>query len=178
MTPGIRWTGILPTEIVKNIATLGPLGYWTKMPGTVGSFAGLFWYTLAFHFASPIGYLLLLLASLYIAAAFCGEAEIRLFKQDPPEVILDEFVCIPICFIGLQGAMVMLGYWAWVMLLMGFLIFRVFDIFKPLGIKKMQNLPGGYGVVADDVVAAIATCVLLNLLWFLYRVNSAPFNGG
>ena len=168
MTPGIRWTEYLPTQYINNIATLGPLGFWGKMPGTNGSFAGLFWYTMAFYMASPMGFALLLLGSLYLAVAFCGEAEVRMFKSDPSEVILDEFVSIPICFIGLGGAIASLGGWAWVLLLLGFLIFRFFDIVKPFGIKKLQSLPGGYGVVVDDVVAAIATCVVLHVLWFVF----------
>ena len=166
MTPGIRWTGFLPTKYINNVATLGSLGYWGKAPGTIGSVAGVLWYTVAFHQTSLIGYFLLLLVSLYIAVAFCGEAEVRMFKTDPSEVILDEFVAIPICFIGLQGAMLQLGVWAWVMLLLGFLLFRFFDILKPLGIKKLQDLPGGYGVVVDDVVAAMVSCIVLHALWF------------
>ena len=45
-----------------------------------------------------------------------------------------------------------------------FCIFRFFDILKPLGINRIQRLPGGLGVVADDVAAALATCVVLNVI--------------
>lgn len=168
MTPGCRWTVALPTSFVKNCATLGPLGFWGKAPGTVGSLAGILWYTVAFHFLDPVSYVLLLAATLYFAVAICGEAEDRMFKRDPGEVILDEFVCIPICFIGLQGAITSLGGWAWVMLLAGFAGFRFFDILKPLGIKKLQSKPGGWGVVVDDAVAALATCVCLHIGWVIY----------
>jgi len=54
------WTKFLTTPVVVNFATLGPIGTRLKAPGTWGSVAGVLWYTVAFHFASPIGYLFLL----------------------------------------------------------------------------------------------------------------------
>ncbi|WOO40586.1 phosphatidylglycerophosphatase A [Rubellicoccus peritrichatus] len=171
MTPGARWTTVLPSPLVINLATLGPLGFWGKAPGTVGSVAGILWYTAAFHFLNPVGYVLLLAASIYFAVAICGEAEVRMFKRDPGEVILDEVVAIPVCFIGLQPAITQLGSWAWIMLLAGFGVFRFFDILKPLGIKSLQSKPGGWGVVIDDVAAALATCVVLHIGWIIYIVN-------
>ena len=102
-----------------------------------------------------------MLASCYFAVGICGEAEKRLKKVDPGEVIIDEVVAMPICFIGLKpfiaeghGAAVFLGT---------FLVFRFFDILKPIGIKKLQRYYGGFGVVIDDVVASLATCVVMNL---------------
>lgn len=157
------WTALLPSPVVNHVATLGPVGYWGKAPGTNGSAAGLLFYTACFHFLSPLGYLLALAVCVYLAIAFCGEAEQRLFKRDPGEVILDEFVAIPVCFIGLQPAIASLGGWAWTILLAGFALFRFFDILKPLGIKRLQALPGGVGVVVDDLAAALATCVCLHV---------------
>lgn len=171
MTPGARWTTILPSSLVKNLATLGPLGFWGKAPGTIGSAAGILWYTVAFHYLNPFGYVLLLAVSLYFAVAICGEAEVRMFKRDPGEVILDEFVAIPVCFIGLQGAIYQLGGWAWVILVAGFGLFRLFDILKPFGISKLQEKPGGWGVVVDDVAAALATCLTLHIGWMIYVFN-------
>ena len=55
----------------------------------------------------------------------------------------------------------------WLVLLVGFLLFRLFDILKPLGIKKLQDYPGGVGVVLDDVAAGFATCISLFLLAFV-----------
>lgn len=161
------WTRMLPGPLVTGLATLGPVGSRLPAPGTMGSIAGLVWYTLVFHHLDPIGFILLFLISCYFAAAICGEAEIRMAKRDPGEVILDEFVAVPLCFFGLQGAIAQMGSWAWVILVAGFGLFRLFDILKPLGIDRLQNLPGGIGVLMDDVAAALATCLCLHVFWYL-----------
>jgi phosphatidylglycerophosphatase A len=153
---------LLPSSVVVNLATLGPLGRVRKAPGTVGSVAGLVWFTLVFFYAPPFTYVVFGGISIVIAVLFCGEAEVRLRKVDPGEIILDEFVAIPFCFIGLQPYL-----WegrAWLIVLLGFLLFRFFDVLKPLGIKRLQSMDGGMGVVMDDLAAAFATAVCLHLL--------------
>lgn len=157
----------MPSPIVTNLATLGPLGYLGKAPGTNGSVAGVILFTVMFYPLSPLGYLLMLALWIYLSIAFCGEAEKRLFKRDPGEIILDEVVALPVCFIGLQPAIAAWGGWAWLILLAGFGLFRFFDILKPLGIKQLQFMPGGLGVVADDLAAGVATCICLHLLVWL-----------
>jgi phosphatidylglycerophosphatase A len=49
-------------------------------------------------------------------------------------------------------------------MIIGFIIFRIFDILKPLGINRLQKLPGGIGIVADDIVAAIYSNITLKAL--------------
>lgn len=156
------WTSFLPSGLVCNLATLGPLGRIRPGPGTVGTLAGIFWYTVVFSNAGPLGWLIGLALSLYLAIAICGEAEIRLGKRDPGEVILDEFVAVPICFIGLSPATYAVH--PLLLLVLAFVLFRLFDIFKPFGIARLQSRPGGYGVVADDVAAALATCACLHVI--------------
>lgn len=152
----------LPPSIVKFLSTLGPVGFWGKAPGTNGSFFGLFWYSLAFHQLQPFWYFIYLFLSITFAISICDDAERIFQKKDPNFVILDEFVAMPVCFIGLQKAMS--EHPMWLFMLLGFLLFRFFDILKPLGIKKLQDLPGGKGVVIDDIAAALATCACLHLI--------------
>ncbi len=155
------WIAFFPTKWVQNVATIGPIGFWGKCPGTNGTAVGLVWYTLFFHNLSPLGYFLLTFASVYLAIAICGEAELIFNKKDPVCAILDEVVAVPICFIGLQTAM--RQHPMWVVLLLGFILFRIFDIFKPFGINSLQKLDGGLGIVIDDVAAAFLTCVCLHI---------------
>ncbi len=163
------WLRLLPDRTVISVATLGAAGRVKKAPGTVGTAAGLVWFTFVFFSAGPLVYLFIGGLSLVFAVLFCGEAELRLQKVDPGEVVLDEFVAVPFCFIGLQPALH--AGPAWLAILAGFLVFRLFDIVKPFGIRRLQRLPGGIGVVADDFAAAIATAVVLHLFvrfapWF------------
>ncbi len=159
---------MLPSHVIKNLATLGPLGYWGKAPGTVGSIAGVLWFTVLFLPLTLFGFLIAFIFTAYLATEICGEAEERMFKDDPREIILDEFVAMPLCYLGLQPYMYMHREFLWLYIIAGFVLFRFFDIIKPIGIKKLQKLPGGIGVVFDDLGAAIATCITLHLcLWGL-----------
>lgn len=155
----------VPTTWILNVATFGRVGFYGKMPGTNGSFVGLIWYTLFFHGLAPLAYLLWCVISAYCACGICTQAEILLQRKDPSCIILDEVVAMPFCFLGLQAAMQ--RYPVWWFMLGGFLLFRLLDIVKPFGIKKLQQLPGGLGIVVDDVVAALVTCVCLHIIILL-----------
>lgn len=157
------WPRLLPTAWVVNLAMLGPVGRVKRGPGTAGSAVGLLYFTVFFAWLPAWGILLASLPMLYLAVAICGEAEFRLGQRDPGGVVLDEFVVMPLCFLGwraLPGAWIEQG--GWIVFLAGFALFRLFDIAKPLGISRLQNLPGGWGVVADDFAAALAACATLH----------------
>lgn len=164
------WPRFLPSQTVLNIATLGPLGRKLPAPGTWGSVAGLLYYTVFFlDRVGLVGTLLVTAVVGYLAVAFCGEAEFRLGRKDPGEVILDEFVVMPLCFLGWPAQVGPMPRWA--VLLAGFALFRLFDILKPFGISKLQDLPGGWGVVIDDVAAALAACGTLHLIVWIWRMK-------
>lgn len=160
---------MLPSRWVIALATLGPLGRRLPAPGTWGSLAGLLYFAVFFQRAGTGAVLIATLVGGYLAVALCGEAEIRTGKKDPGEVILDEVVAIPLCFLGwrpLQAAAP-----AWLLLLAGFALFRLFDILKPFGIARLQSLPAGWGVVVDDLAAALAACATLHVaVWVWLRV--------
>ncbi len=136
-------------------------------PGTWGSLLGVLWFLVLLwprHLGVfTAGALTGLIASVWI----CGAAERILGRTDPPSVVLDELVAIPLCYAGWVG-------WVWletgqvpapayflrgsaVWLTLGiFLAFRAFDIAKPWPIGAAQRLRGGWGVTADDALAALA----------------------
>jgi phosphatidylglycerophosphatase A len=164
-----RWPRVLPDAVVLGCATLGPVGRRLPAPGTWGSLAGLLWFAVFFARASPGAVLVAAAVSGYLAVGLCGEAEVRLRERDPGRVILDEFLAMPLCFLGwpaLAGQPP-----GWVVLAGGFALFRFFDILKPLGIGRLQRLPGGWGIMADDYAAALATCATLHAAaWIWSRV--------
>jgi phosphatidylglycerophosphatase A len=151
------------------LATLGPVGRRMPAPGTWGSVGGLLYFTVFFYPLGLLGNLVLSAIGGYLAVALCGEAEFRLARKDPGEVILDEFVAMPLCFLGWSELQ---GPWPkWAVLLSGFALFRLFDILKPFGIKKLQDLPGGWGIVIDDFAAALATCFVMHAAKYIWLLQ-------
>ncbi len=158
------WPRSLSSGLVVGLATLGPIGRRLPAPGTWGSLVGVGYFWILFPSLGWVGNVVVSALAAWVAVGLCGEAEIRLNKQDPGEVILDEFVSIPLCFLGWPTIVSVMPVWA--ALLAGFALFRLFDITKPLGISKLQHLPGGWGVVIDDLAAALAACATLHLgIW-------------
>lgn len=161
------WLRHVPTKFVVAVATLGPLGRRLPAPGTWGSLAGLLYTLLLFRRLSWAETLVYTLIASYMAVAFTGEAARRLGKKDPGEIILDEFVVIPLVFLGWRAGSA--AHWPeWLVALTGFALFRLYDITKWLGIRRLQSWPGGWGIVVDDFVAALAACATLHLgawLW-------------
>lgn len=165
----IFWTAALPTRFVVNCATLGPVGRVKQAPGTWGSVAGLALYAVCFHRLHWLGFILLAALLAYLAVALCDAAEQRLQMRDPGMIVFDEFVAVPLVFFGMGGHEgLVASHGGWPVLLGGFLLFRLFDILKPLGISRLQNLPGGLGCVADDLAAGIAACICLHGILYLF----------
>lgn len=80
--------------------------------------------------------------------------------KDPSKVVIDEVI-------GMWITMIFIPF-SWTNLLFGFILFRFFDIAKPLGVRKMENLKGGTGVMMDDVLAGIyANIVLQVIVYFM-----------
>ncbi len=110
------------------------------------------------RFGNPLAEAIVILALLPISIAAAHRAE-RTLGHDASPIVIDEVV----------GQMIALWMvprsWTWV--LAGFLLFRLFDIWKPLGANEAQNAPGGFGIVADDVIAGIYACLVLQAaLWW------------
>lgn len=124
-------------------------------PGTFGTLAGipicLLYLQLAWFWRLPV-VLVLTALSVYIA----GRAEEIYQKKDDQRIVIDEII-------GFQITMLPVTITA-LHLCAGFALFRIFDILKPFPLRKLQDLPGGWGVVLDDVGAGIYAGALLLLL--------------
>lgn len=140
------------------------LGRLPIAPATWASFAvALFLLALAVLIPSaldpaPLGIAILLLLPASVWA--CGEAEKDL-GHDAKPIVLDEIVGMLVAVWCVPRA---LGAPPVALLLAAFLLFRLFDIAKPFPIGASQRLPGGLGIVTDDLLAGVATNVALRLL--------------
>ena len=143
-------------------ATLGGIGWSPWAPGTWGSAVGLLLGLLAVRIISPPLAVLVLALTFLVGVSCCARAERSLDRHDPPAVVLDEAW-------GMAAILMTLPWttrsapWC----LAAFLLFRVFDIVKPPPLKRLANLPGGWGIMADDLGAAAYTVLLL---WLGSRV--------
>jgi phosphatidylglycerophosphatase A len=146
------------TRLAVFIATVAYCGYFPIAPGTVGSAAGLLVYLLVWWAESTVVEVGLIVV-LFAAGTWAGTTAERYFGGiDPGPIVLDEVVgmLITLAFIpvGLSGAIV------------GFFLFRVFDVLKPFPARRLESLHGGLGVMADDAMAAIyANLTLRAVLW-------------
>jgi phosphatidylglycerophosphatase A len=128
-----------------SIATAGGVGYIPFAPGTFGSAAGLLIWALMPQAAVPQGIAILVL---FLLGAWSGTVAERHFGGvDPGPVVIDEVMGMLVTLfmhpVGWPGAIA------------AFLLFRAFDILKPYPADRLERLPGGVGVMADDGMAAI-----------------------
>lgn len=138
------------------IATVGGLGFFTSMPGTLGSAAAFLVYAV---WRVPVTVIMTVIAlGTWASQAYSSREGV----SDPREVIIDEVAGTWISMYGLSQ-----GY-----LLPALFLFRVLDILKPFPVNAAEKLPGGWGIMADDIVAGIMVNVLLTAIKWLY------FEGG
>ena len=146
------------------LASLGPAGWSPVAPATAGSalVTAIGWFLPVP--ALPVALALLALGTL-AAVWIAGEAEKDL-GHDAGPIVIDEAVGQSL---ALLFAPHRLGVFA-----AAFLLFRLFDIWKPLGAREAQRLPGGWGVVVDDAIAGVTTLLALQgLLWAQGRMGVA-----
>lgn len=154
------WIKDVNSDLAVCWATLWGLGT-LRASGTWGSALGVLFYCIFFYGMGLPSMILILGALAYLSAGICDVAEESIGETDPSMVNLDEFIAMPLCFLPIVAESFS-GLW----LLLGFAIFRVLDIKKPLFINKLQSVEGGVGIMLDDLVAALATSVILNITYY------------
>jgi phosphatidylglycerophosphatase A len=148
-------------------------------PGTWGSLVGLLWFAALLATSRYELFLIGALGGVGLSVWLCGTAEKILKQQDPPSVVLDEIVALPFCFLPWitanwlkTGQPPALESFFSGQSLLGmaaiFVLFRLFDIWKPWPIRQSQRLPGGWGVTVDDLLAA-AYVALLSSLFVIFH---------
>jgi len=147
-------------RLIKFLATGFGVGYLPVAPGTAGSVAGIgFWWALnQEHHLWLRGVFLVLAVGLAVWCA--GEASDIMHHPDPPQVVIDEIVAMPLALIGLGTR--------WWQVVVRFAMFRLFDVWKPSPIRDSQDFSGGIGIVLDDLLAAAAACVTTHgVVWLV-----------
>lgn len=146
------------------------LGWLPLIPGTYGSLPPVIIFALLCHFgvsavSMAVTMAVLALAGSVVCVKYTPAVVAATGKTDPREVVVDEFSGQAITFLFI--AIVPISN-IWVTGLLGFLLFRFFDILKPWPIRKFEKLPKGWGILSDDLIAGayagIASLVCL-VLW-------------
>ena len=149
-------------NVHKGIGTFFGSGYFPKGPGTAGAaLATGIWYLL---YCGNINWTIdkiNIQIGVIIFATLVGTWSTKALQKewgkDPSKIVIDEAigVWISLCYVPCQ----------WQYVLAAFLLFRFFDILKPLGIKSMENIGGAFGVILDDILAGVyarlVMCVLV-----------------
>ncbi len=150
-------------SLSKIIATFFGVGYFPVAPGTLTSLIVVLLYKFYLHSLSWPFYLLLLFFLFSVGVFTSTKYSLEIKKHDPRRIVIDEaFGQLLVLFqIGESWGT------GWLPLLSCFLLFRIFDIIKPFPIKKVEKLPGGWGIVMDDLVAAVYAGVIINLYLLL-----------
>ena len=160
---------------MKNLLTsCFGLGWLPVAPGTWGSLPP----AIVFALLCESGVSVVLISVIMTALALGGSIVcVRLApaviaatgKTDPGEVVADEFAgqAITFLFLGMAPA----GN-IWVTALLGFFVFRLFDIIKPWPIRKLEKLPKGWGILADDLLAGVYAGIVLVICIKLWAARS------
>lgn|SRR3990167_778167 len=146
------------THPIHFIACGFGVGTFPFMPGTMGTLAAiplcliLSKYSVLFYFVACI---ILFLIGIY----FCGIVNKDFGTQDHPAAVLDEIATFPVTLIAIPMT--------WYFIVLAFFLFRFFDIVKPWPISWVErNMHGGLGVMLDDLIAAILTLIIVQLIHF------------
>lgn len=145
-------------QSMKTIATLGPIGY-LPASGTMASICTIPVIILlkTLHLSFYTELLSICIVTMVSALIIHYAKQLSPFVRDPQYIVLDEVVGCLWAFGGISLTIKKV--------IVGFLLFRFFDIVKPLGVRLCEQIPGAFGILADDVVAGNYTALLLMLLF-------------
>jgi len=151
---GRRDTAPAPLErLAVAIATLAGAGRSPIIPGTAGTLAALPLAVAAGLWLPLWGYALATLAVAGIGVWAAGVAAPRLGAKDPGAVVVDEAAGLLVTLLGVPIT--------WISVAGAFVLFRIMDILKPAPARRAESLPGGWGIMADDLIAGVYASLAL-----------------
>jgi phosphatidylglycerophosphatase A len=150
----------LSKTLSRFIATVGFVGYSPLAPGTAGSLVATLAFMLMPTYLPHVPFMLGSIA-LFLLAVWAADRHASVNNPDPSEVVIDEVMgmVVAIAFLPLTPTV----------LIASFLLFRVFDIAKPFPVRQFEKLPGGWGIVMDDVMAGVYANVALRAGLYLWE---------
>lgn len=148
-------------KILSGFLSLGMIGYIPLLPGTFASIFGCLF--LLFFPSRPLYFDLFLLISLFLFSSL-AIYHLGFEEKDPRHVVIDEFIGMYVTILGHPANFrTVLG---------GFILFRFFDIIKPYPVNKIEELPGPFGILGDDIFAGIyanlSLYLIKNFAWKLF----------
>jgi len=166
----------------RLLASCFGLGRLPVAPGTWGSVPPVLLFALIGHFSTSTMITSIIMATLAVAGSvvcvkFASAVISAVGKTDPREIVADEFagqavtfLAVPFLFMGkLPSSQI------WAIAVLGFLLFRLFDIAKPWPIRRLEKLPQGWGILADDLLAGVYAGIVL---LFCYRTGIVEYLSG
>ena len=138
-------------QLSRVIGTMGGIGYIPLAPGTVASVAtaGLWYWWYPSHGVQWVVCLVAIVAGIWAAGAVAQDVK----RKDPSEVVIDEFAGMWLALAGLPKSLPLMC--------IALLLFRCLDIVKVPPMKQLERLPGGTGIVLDDIAAGLLTHLVL-----------------
>jgi phosphatidylglycerophosphatase A len=141
------------SKVARILATWFGCGLVPRAPGTMGTLGAIPLYWLAVRWGqAAVAVTALAIVAAGVWAASVVERDVGV--EDPQVVVIDEVA-------GLLVTMLPVPFFSWRATVAGFLLFRLFDVVKPWPVRAFENLPSGWGIVMDDVVAGILGAVAM-----------------
>lgn len=146
-------------KIVEIVASCFYVGYIPGAPGTYGSLFALFFisqFSILTQNYSVIFFII-------IGLIFSTLMERQTGKEDDQRIVIDEFVGMLITFYYVTPNLLYLA--------IGFVLFRLYDIYKPYPIMKIQKLPSGFGIMLDDILAGVYARIVLHIFIVILQIG-------
>jgi len=155
------------------VASVFGIGYFEFAPGTIMSAIAVpLAILIALHGGGGMGVLSASLITLVIGTLACADHVRETKRQDPPECVIDElagqWLACAFCLLTF-GGLIPLKHMSLAVFALAFLLFRLFDIWKPWPVSWAdQNIKGGLGVMTDDMIAGLMAGVLVALARYFF----------
>jgi phosphatidylglycerophosphatase A len=145
-------------RFILLLASTFGAGYVPTAPGTAGTLVAIPIFLVLSSIPFPL-YELTILTFFFFASWISGEAERCWERKDDPRIVIDEIMGYLITMLWLPRTILFI--------ILGFFLFRFFDIVKPPPIRLLEKVKGGYGVVLDDVLAGVYSNIILQIISYL-----------